>query len=447
MKKFLVLLLSLIMIISLVGCGAKVDDKKPADKAEQPLDKQEPVTPKEIVELEFWHAMADTNGEVLQALVDQFNSEHPEIKVNAYFQGHYKDLFEKLSGAAQANTLPTISMIYANRLTAYIMNDLVEELDSYIFDKEIGMDQAIWNDIPTGLRDNGTWNAKHYSLPFNKGSYLMFYNVDALSQAGIEVPKTWDELKAAAEILSKDGKKAIAFNKSVGIDFSFWVEQAGGHIYDDATDTILINTPETKKAYEFIVGLVNDGLAQVAYEDGYITGPMSRGESFIGFASSSNIPSMKEACAASGINWAVAELPQGDKKAALFSGTDITMFNTSSEKQKKAAWEFIKFWYSTDVTAKWGIESGYIPMTGEGVKSDAFQEYVKTDPSKLIATNQLSCAYQDPKALNGYAIHSNMQEALDEILAGQKTIDKALEDAQNEAKVEMDEAKKNFEKQ
>lgn len=442
MKRILAVLLMLSMTLSIVGC-AKTEDPQPLVGNDDSNAVVEPA-PTEIVEIEFWHAMADSNGDALNKLVDKFNAENPGIKVNAYFQGHYKDLFEKLSGSAQAGNLPTLSMIYCNRLTAYVMNDLVEELDPYIFDKEIGIDEAVWNDIPVGLRDNGMWDGKHYSLPFNKGAYLMYYNVDALAEANIEVPKTWDQLREAAEILSKDGNKAVAFNKSVGIDFSFWVEQAGGHIYEDSTDTILINTPETKKAYEFITGLVNDGLAQVAYEDGYITGPISRGESFIGFASSSNIPNMKEACDASGVNWAVAELLEGDKKAALFSGTDITMFNTSSEEQKKAAWEFMKFWYDKDVTAQWGIESGYIPMTAEGVKTDAFQEYAKNDPSKVIATNQLPSSYQDPKALNGYAIHSNMQEAMDQILAGTKTIDQALEDAQKGAREEMDEALKNF---
>lgn len=439
MKKVLIILLSVFMMISFTACTneGKKDELVNSDTNKELV---------EPVEIEFWHAMSDQNGDALQKLVDQFNEENPGIKVNAYFQGHYKDLFEKLSGAAQADGLPTLSMIYCNRLTAYVMNDLVEELDTYIFDEKIGMDKKVWEDIPTGLRDNGMWDGKHYSLPFNKGSYLMYYNVDALKEAGVEVPKTWDELKEVAKILSKDGKKAVAFNKSVGIDFSFWVEQAGGHIYDEKTDTILIDTPETKKAYEYIVGLVNDGLAQVAYEDGYITGSISRGESFIGFASSSNIPNMKEACEISGVNWDVAELLEGEKQAALFSGTDITMFNTSSDEQKKAAWEFMKFWYEKDVTAQWGVESGYIPMTGEGIKTDIFKDYVKENPGKLVATNQLSVSYQDPKGLNGYAIHSNMQEALDQILAGTKTIDEALKDAQIGAKEEMDEAKKNFSK-
>lgn len=441
MKRITALLLVLIMIVAMVGCS----QKEPANTAQdngQTSEQQE--QQEQPVEIEFWHAMSDGNGETLQSLVDKFNAEHPEIKVNAVFQGHYKELFEKLNGSAQAGNLPALSMIYCNRLTAYVLNDMVEELDPYIFDEKNGMDKAVWNDIPTGLRDNGMWNGKHYSLPFNKGSYLMYYNVDTLQEAGIAVLTTWDELREAAAKLSKDGKKGLVFNKSAGIDFSFWVEQAGGHIYDESTDTVMIDTPQTKKAYEFITGMVNDGIAQVAFEDGYITGPMSRGESFIGFASSSNIPHMKDACEQSGVNWAVAELPKGEKQAALFSGTDITMFNTVSEEQKKAAWEFIKFWYEEETGVEWGIGSGYLPLTNAALNSEKFQEFLNEDPSKRIATNQFPYAYQDPKVLNGYAIHSNMQEALEEILSGQKSIDQALVDAQKDARNDLDEAKKNF---
>lgn len=70
------------------------------------------------------------------------------------------------------------------------------------------------------------------------------------------------------------------FNKSVGIDFSFWVEQAGGHIYDEDTETVLIDTPEVKEAYEFIVSMIKEKIAKIEFEEGYITGPLSRKEAF-----------------------------------------------------------------------------------------------------------------------------------------------------------------------
>ena len=299
--------------------------------------------PKEKQALEFWHAMAGENGTTLEALVKKFNETHTNIEVVPVFQGHYRELFEKLNGAAQAHTLPALSMIYCNRLTAYVMNDLVEDLNPRIEDATYGFDPAVWNDIPVGLRDNGMWDGIHRSLPFNKGAYFMYYNEDALKEKNIAVPTTWDELREAARQLTGNGAVGLVFNKSVGIDFSFWVEQAGGHIYDEATETVLIDTPEVKEAYEFIVSMIKENIAKIEFEEGYITGPISRREAFIGFASSSNIPHIKEACKSTGVNWKVAELPRGKKAAALFSGTDITMFNTIPEETKRAAFEFMKY--------------------------------------------------------------------------------------------------------
>lgn len=433
------------VLVFMFGCSA--DEKKDVSAAShRALQEQSGVyVPKEKQVLEFWHAMNGKNGETLEALVKKFNDTHTNIEVVPVFQGHYRELFEKLNGAAQANALPALSMIYCNRLTAYVLNGLVEDLNPRIDDPNYGFNKDIWNDIPVGLRDNGMWNGIHHSLPFNKGAYLMFYNEDAFKENGIKVPTTWSELRKAAEALTKDGKTALVFNKSVGIDFSFWVEQAGGHIYDEATEKVLIDTPEVKEAYEFIVSMIKDKIAKIEFEEGYITGPIARGESFIGFASSSNIPKIKEACQASGVHWKVAELPKGKKAAALFSGTDITLFNTVPEETKKAAFEFMKYWFEKDTQVAWGKGSGYLPLTNEALNSTEFQEFLDTeDPSKRVASNMFPYAYQDPKGLNGYAIHANMQLALEEVVAGKKTIDQALKDAQERATREIDEAKKNF---
>ncbi len=460
MKKYIALFLTMLMVLGIVaGCGQTEEASEPEPEAveetTEETEAEEPEeettetvdgiwVPDEPVTIEFWHAMSGGNGETLEAIVQDFNDTYENIEVVPIFQGHYKDLFEKLNASAQAGTLPPLSMIYANRLTAYVMNDMVEDLGPYITDEEYGFDEEIWNDIPEGLRDNGMWDGIHYSLPFNKSAYLMYYNPDALEEKGVEVPTTWEELRAAGEALTDGDKTGIVFNKSVGVDFSFWVEQAGGHIYDEAEDKVLIDTPEVKEAYEFIVSMIEDGIAEVAFEDGYITGPMSRGEAFIGFASSSNIPHMKEACDATGVNWKVAVLPEGEEKAALFSGTDITIFNSPTEEEKKAAFEFIKYWFVEDTQVQWAKGSGYMPLTTAALESDEFQRFLEEeDPSKGIAAQMFPYAYQDPKGLNGYAIHSNMQEALEEILAGEKTIDEALADAQEEATRDMEEAKKN----
>ena len=358
------------------ACSGKASDEKNGTEKNSLQGNERTYVPAEKQVLEFWHAMSGENGTVLEALVKKFNETHTNIEVVPVFQGHYRELFEKLNGAAQAGTLPALSMIYCNRLTAYVMNDLVEDLNPRIEDAKYGFDPAVWNDIPVGLRDNGMWNGIHRSLPFNKGAYLMYYNEEALKEKGLSAPATWEELRDAARKLTGNGAVGLVFNKSVGIDFSFWVEQAGGHIYDENTETVLIDTPEVKEAYEFIVSMIKEKIAKIEFEEGYITGPLSRKEAFIGFASSSNIPRMKEACNATGVTWKVAELPKGKKAAALFSGTDITMFNTVPEETKRAAFEFMKYWFETDTQIVWGKGSGYLPLTNAALHSKEFQAFL-----------------------------------------------------------------------
>ncbi len=45
------------------------------------------------------------------------------------------------------------------------------------------------------------------SMPFNSSTPVLWYNADALSDAGVEVPKTWDDVKSAAKALVDNGMK------------------------------------------------------------------------------------------------------------------------------------------------------------------------------------------------------------------------------------------------
>ncbi len=182
----------------------------------------------------------------------------------------------------------------------------------------------------------------------------------------------------------------------------------------------------------------------IAEEDGYMSGPFVREEVAIGFSSTSHLPYIKEAAEEYNVNWDTAVLPKGERKAALFSGTDIAMYNTSTEEQKAAAWEFIKYWFREDVTVDWGTNSGYLPLTYSAADSPDFVEYLEDNPAKGNAMKQFPYGYQDPKVLNGYSIHSNMQQALEEIVKENRDVQEALDDARDRARQELDEAMRAF---
>jgi len=402
--------------------------------------------PKEVVEIEFWHAMSGTNGDALQNIVDKYNETHEFAQVNAVFQGKYTELFEKLAGASQSGTLPAMTQIYANRLTAYIMNDYVQELDSFINDPVIGLTAAELADIPPIFTERSKWGDTMYTLPCNKSVYLMFYNEDLLNEAGVAVPTTWEELRAAAQALTKDDVTGVGFNKSVGTDFSYWVEQAGGHLMDENEENITFNSPETIEAMEFVTGMVKDGIGMIAWEESYVTGPLTRGELAIGFTTTSNTIDIFNGMKEFGTNIKSAEVPVGKVKAVSFSGTDMTMFSTVSEEQKQVAWDFMKFWMATDNTAQWGVESGYLPLTYSGFETDVFKAALQENDLKAPGLNCFDYGFRDPSALNAIAIHQSMQAAIEKIVMEDADIAEAISNAEATAKKEMDDAKANFNK-
>ena len=125
------------------ACSGKASDEKNGAEKNSLQGNERTYVPEEKQVLEFWHAMSGENGTVLEALVKKFNETHTNSEVVPVFQGHYRELFEKLNGAAQAGTLPALSMIYCNRLTAYVMNDLVEDLNPRIEDAKYGFDPVV----------------------------------------------------------------------------------------------------------------------------------------------------------------------------------------------------------------------------------------------------------------------------------------------------------------
>ncbi|GAA0124945.1 ABC transporter substrate-binding protein [Clostridium sp. CTA-19] len=448
-KKLTALVTSCILTLGLIGCGNSAETSTNVKETESKIATEI----KDPVSIEFWHAMNGENEKVLQEITEEFNKKNDgKITVNLVYQGHYKELFSKLEGASKSNQLPALSMIYPNRLTAYVMNDLVENLNPYIENEKIGFSKDSWNDIPEFLRDNGMWNEKHYSLPFNKSTYLLFYNEDLLKEKNVKVPTNWNELKDAAKTLTVDKDNdgttdtvGLALNSSVGIDSSFWVEQAGGHLIDEENDKILFNSQETAEAFDFLAGMVKDGSAKVCTEEKYMTGPFGRGEAAMGISSISALPDIIKTCSGNNINFKTAVLPENKQKAALFAGTDVTIFNTPSPEEKLAAFEFIKFFMEEENQLTWGTKSGYLPLRKSVLESNDFKNYVeKENPAKGVAVEEFDYGYCDPKVLNGYSIHENMNKALQQILLEEKDTKAALDEAETNTRKALDEAKKSF---
>ncbi|QDP41912.1 ABC transporter substrate-binding protein [Radiobacillus deserti] len=445
MKKLLLLMFAAVLAVVLVACGN--EDSESASAKEEGDSKAEEKTTENTegigtvidspVEIEFWHAMSGDHEKALAKITDDFNASQENITVKLVNQGSYDDLSQKVMAAAKAKNLPVLSQAYEDWITEYLENDLVTDLTPYVNDPKYGWSEDELNDIVEIFRQSNTWDGKFYAMPFNKSTRIMFYNKDYLEEAGLEVPTTWDELRTAAEKLTmeKDGKKVVGLGleNSVTLEFNQWVEQAGGEYLDEESGEFKLNTPEGKEALEFVNGMIQDGVARTAGEDGYMSGPFTRGDVALYIGSSAGIPYVAGPAEETGINWSAAVLPAGKEAATPFAGTNVTIFNSATDEEKLAAWEFTKFLINTENTAYWASKTGYLPVRYSALESDAWVKYKEENPVYGVGEQQFDAGFYDPRVAGANELKNAVAKELDKVLLGEATVEEGLEAAQKAA--------------
>lgn len=441
MKKFLLTMLTLFAVLTLAACESNSDKEENKSSGSNEKSGEVVTSLDKDIEIEFWHAMSGRHEEALEKITNDFNESQEHITVKLVNQGSYSDLSTKIMAAAKANTLPVLAQAYEDWMTEYLENDLIKDLTPYVTHEEIGFSEDELNDIVDVFREANIWDGKYYGMPFNKSTKLLFYNVDYLEDAGLEVPTTWEELREASEKLTfeKDGRKVVGLGleNSVTLEFNQWVHQAGGVYFDEATGEFKLNSPEGKEALEFVNGMIQDGIARTAGEDGYMSGPFARGDVAFYIGSSAGIPYVAEPAAENGINWSAAVLPAGKEAAAPFAGTNVVVFSSATDEEVYAAWEYIKFLINADNTAYWAMQTGYLPVRYSALESDAWLQYVEENPVYGVGPQQFEVGFLDPRIKGAYDLKKAVAKELDRVLLGEISVEEGLENAEKAAEREL----------
>jgi len=139
------------------------------------------------------------NGDMIrmQGLMDEFNAEYPDIEVewvtleeNVLRQRVTQDVAAR-GGQFDVMTIGTYEVpIWGAQGWLVSLNDLPEEWDA--------------DDILPAIRDGLTVDGELYAAPFYGESSMVMYRKDLMEEAGMEMPEapTWDDIAAAAEAMT-----------------------------------------------------------------------------------------------------------------------------------------------------------------------------------------------------------------------------------------------------
>jgi multiple sugar transport system substrate-binding protein len=374
----------------------------------------------------FWHAMNGQQQDTLTALTEQFNEENEYgITVELVNQGYYSDLSTKLTASAVADTLPDLAQAYNNWLTPYL--DKVIPLDDFIED-----DFDDYEDIIESYRNECSAFGFVSSLPFNKSTYVYFYNKTMFDELGLEAPETWEDLVTIGEtVMEEKGIASLGVDDLAGFLEASLFQNEGAYVTEDGPQ---FDTEEGLETVTYIMDLYNNGYARLVGEDGYFSTTISNQLVAAYIGSSTGVSYIDTT---SGWELGVAPLPGNKTNAANQAGTNIVMFATD-ENQQLATWECMKFLTSTEATVQWAMETGYLPVRTSGYESEEYQTFMEDDLASTAAYAQADAFFSSEAFDGSYDVMSTVNTKLEELILDEADAETAYEELLEAIREAMD---------
>ncbi|MEV7019219.1 extracellular solute-binding protein [Streptomyces sp. NPDC093991] len=203
----------------------------------------------------------DATNKIEKQIVDKFNETSDVKAVLDTIPG--ADYQKKLQTIISTPQAPDVFFNWGGgSIKPFVKADLLLPLDDFI-KKNPDLESKF---LPS-VFNNAVVDGKPYGIPM-RGTQpvLLFHNKNVLKKAGVQPPKTWDELLDAVEKLKDEGVTPIALGGGDVWPTQMWFQYlydriAGPELFQKALDgdKSAWEAPESKKALKMIRELVDAG--------------------------------------------------------------------------------------------------------------------------------------------------------------------------------------------
>ena len=270
-KRTLTFALSTVLTLGLVGCSSTPAEEETSSGSSGSGGSGTSETATGAVEVfSWWTGGGEEAG--LNALVEVFNSEYPDIEfVNAAVAGGAgTNARAVLATRLEANDPPDSFQGHAGaELMDYITAGQLEDL-SFLFDEEG------WAAVmPDTLLPLITVDGAIYSVPVNiHRANVMWANPSVLADNGVSIPNSWDEFFVAAEKLEAAGIIPLALGEQwtqLHLFETVLLGELGTSAYnglwDGSTDWGSSAVTDALNTFDKVLSYTNADAASLAWQD------------------------------------------------------------------------------------------------------------------------------------------------------------------------------------
>jgi len=195
----------------------------------------------------------DLHAQYYQSAAKSWNAQHPDQQINLKTEVFpYDDMHNKLLISLQSGKgAPDIADIEISKFPNYLKGNIqLAPLNDLL--------KPIQKDFIQARLDIYSKAGKFYGLPFHVGADMMYYNMDIMKAAGVDIDKidTWaDWVKAGIQVKEKTGKPMTTIETTD--QWSYWplISQQDSD-YTDKNGNITIDNATNVKTLQFLHDLI-----------------------------------------------------------------------------------------------------------------------------------------------------------------------------------------------
>ena len=344
MKKIIALLLVLVMALSLVACGNKADEKVSLNVIAAQYG---PKTADWWVGFEKDFEAANENIDLVVDVVS------------------WNDIYTVVNTRISNNDAPDILNI--DVFADYQADGLLLPAQDFVSEETYAKFYPAF--LEQSVVDGTVW-----AVPDLASARALYYNADILAAAGVEVPTTWAELKAACEAIKAYDANIYPWGVDMTTDegqacFAYYAWTNGGG-FVDASGNWTLNSAENVEAANYILDLVAAGLTNTspATETRYDLQEMFAAGKLAMMIGPNQISSYV-AGTENPINFGIASIPANEGKATSSVGVMdrfMCFDNKYSDAEMEAVKKFFDFFYEDKRYSDWVIMEDFLPATSAG---------------------------------------------------------------------------------
>lgn len=313
----------------------------------------------DVREVTFWTGHGEPDLSSLKQIVENFNAENPDINVTLVQipPGDVTDV-TRLMTAVRGGTGPDVYMLDRFIVAQRAADGLLQDLTPYMGDEDV---LGSYLDF---AQEEATFGGLPYALPFDTDARALYYNIDLLEEAGVDVseldpangPITLDRAKEIGAMVDEQN----AQGNYTRMGFVPWHEQGwhygfgfsfGGDFYDEEACQVTPTDENVVRAFQWVYDYAAEkGPQQVqAFRQAFTRpdlppqqNPFISGQLGMIITGDWQISSMERY--APDLNYGITYMPtaeEGGESVTWAGGWSMVM--PQGAKEPEAAFEFMKY--------------------------------------------------------------------------------------------------------